>query len=248
MNETYSNKYPELPTPEAVQRTCEEYGNYLPPIPWSDFPIDYIKEKQELWRGLNLLTRRMPRFHYGFLLSGEEVHKWGARFRGDWRKENPDYDVLTAFDIEHGETSGKPPPLNGFPYILYYLNEALAKEGYQLKFEVGEALTKDTAGDPASKICSIIHTERPETWKTEEEMAAAEKVCRTMLDLSQDRQPMWYFDITTNSPLDHKWRPFDPERVVGVELLEAFPPYIQDIIYNGSQPKEETDNEKVFDH
>lgn len=126
----------------------------------------------------------LPRFHYDYLISRTEIYKHGSA-------------VLEAPPEEI--------PMNPFQLLLLDINKEIRKVqrretpddvvfrgGFAaIEVDQGETITEDEG----SRICSIINTNIPSTWCTEEQLMVEAACCKVFTDYGLlYTQPMWYFD------------------------------------------------------
>ncbi|RPD56374.1 hypothetical protein L226DRAFT_562333 [Lentinus tigrinus ALCF2SS1-7] len=229
------------------KKILADYERHLIPISWSDFPLTYIEELRDLELHYEVQFRRLgfrlsldwntywkrngctkffkdpdwkractiPAFHYGIRLSHDEVIKFGEQC---WRIMSP---KATFKAKEHTMP------------VTFILNERLAEGGHaDIKFiwaqPVGPARGE-------SFICSLITTNEPDTWMSPEKLQFALSVIRKEFQLTDDHEPMWYFDYDFFGPHNFDYAEFDADRVVGSGFLERFPEHVQTAIKEGTE-------------
>ncbi len=187
-----------------------EYEKHLVPISRCDFPAEYIQELQQKfsktrryrWEPLGwnsyapdanlhvdpcnpsddwLRALRVPVLHYGILLSREETEKYGTQC---YHRQYTD----------EGEEAPKGAPPECSMPIVNYINSRLAEEVPGSPKELRFLSRQHVSGDDDDMICSLISTDKPHTWKSDQHVDRAVEFLRQVLQLPEDRKPMWYFD------------------------------------------------------
>ncbi|RDX46965.1 hypothetical protein OH76DRAFT_1406334 [Lentinus brumalis] len=123
---------------------------------------------------------------------------------------------------------------SGEPYdkderiIIYLISTQSLDES---SFDSGEPYDKDER-----IIIYLISTQSLDesSWKDGEQLKSAFALLRDELQLSEDRQPMWYFDREFFGPENAGYKEFDVDRMVGSELLKRFPEHVQAAIRAGT--------------
>ncbi|KAI0707980.1 hypothetical protein C8Q76DRAFT_137311 [Earliella scabrosa] len=220
----WSNE-PEISIEEAERIHLQYCAAFPPAMTWEAFPIGYIKSCQV--KAYQLCKdgepTEAPRFHYGFLLTGEQIQRYGDFCRTFMRAVTKDEDE-------------GPDDIIRMDDITWYMNWKLEQEGYyddMIDTRPGETLSPDRS----SKICSFLFTgaqEFPEEtdpelrWPDEERLHAAVAMCKKEIEkkLGPIPEAKWYFCLGGFGPANYNYAAFDENTVFGEELLKHLPPRI----------------------